>query len=113
VELGSFEKIIIFPPDPLPCGWDTIHQQSFDNIKSTIAKEVVLAYPDFTKPFEVYTDASTICQSGAVMTQLSRPTAFFGRNLSKMQSKYSVTKIKLLAIVETLKDFEECCGGKQ
>ena len=25
----------------------------------TIAKEVVLAYPDFTKPFDIYTDAST------------------------------------------------------
>jgi len=25
---------------------------AFDNVKTTIAKEVVLAYPDFTKPFE-------------------------------------------------------------
>ncbi len=39
--------------------WESIHQQAFDNIKATIAKEVVLAYPDFTKPFEIYTDAST------------------------------------------------------
>ncbi len=30
---------------------------------------------------------------------------FFSRKLSKMQSKYSVTKIELLAIVETLKEF--------
>ena len=44
--------------------WESIHQQAFDNVKATIAKEVVLAYPDFTKPFEIYTDASTM-QSGA------------------------------------------------
>jgi hypothetical protein len=41
-----------------PWQWGSIHQQEFDNVEATIAKEVVLAYPDFTKPFEVYTDAS-------------------------------------------------------
>jgi hypothetical protein len=42
-----------------PWKWESIHQQVFDNVKATIAKEVVLAYLDFTKPFEIYTDAST------------------------------------------------------
>jgi hypothetical protein len=74
------------------------------NVKATVAKEVVLAYPDFTKPFEIYTDASTT-QLGAVITQGNKPIAFFSRKLSKAQSKYSVTKIELLAIVETLKEF--------
>jgi hypothetical protein len=27
----------------------------FENVKAAIAKETVLAYPDFLKPFEVYT----------------------------------------------------------
>jgi hypothetical protein len=51
-----------------PLRWDSIHQQAFDNVKATIAKEVLLAYPNFTKPFEIYTDASTM-QLGAVITQ--------------------------------------------
>jgi hypothetical protein len=51
-----------------PWHWDSIHQIAFDNVKTTITKEVVLAYPDFTKPFEIYTDASTK-QLGAVITQ--------------------------------------------
>jgi hypothetical protein len=38
-----------------------------------------------------------------MITQGNRPIAFFSRKLSEMQSKYSVTKIELLAIVETLK----------
>jgi hypothetical protein len=50
----------------------------FDNVKSTIAKEGVLAYPDFTKPFEIYTDASTM-QLGAVITQENRLNKFFSR----------------------------------
>jgi hypothetical protein len=41
-----------------PWRWESIQQQAFDNVMATIAKEVVLAYPDFTKPFEIYTDAS-------------------------------------------------------
>ncbi len=89
-----------------------MHQQAFDNVKATITKEVVLAYPDFTKPFEIHTDASTM-QLGSVKTQGNRPIAFFSRKLSMTQTKYSVTKIKLLAINETLKSFDECCGGKQ
>ncbi len=87
-----------------PWWWESIHQQAFDNVKANIAKEVVLAYPDFTKPFEIYTDASTM-QLGSVITQCNRPIVFFGRKLSVTQTKYSVTKIKLLAIFETLKEF--------
>ncbi len=33
-----------------PWRWESIHQLAFDNVKATIAKELVLAYPDFTKP---------------------------------------------------------------
>jgi hypothetical protein len=34
-----------------PWQWDPIHQQVFDNIKAAIAKETVLAYLAFSKPF--------------------------------------------------------------
>jgi hypothetical protein len=85
-----------------PWRWESIHQQAFDIVKTTIAKEVVLAYPDFTKPFEIYTDASTM-QLGAVITQGVRLIPFFSRKLSMTQTKHSVTKIKLLAIVKNLK----------
>ena len=50
-----------------PWWWDLIHQQAFDNVKVAIAKETVLACPDFLKPFEIYTDASSM-QLGAVIT---------------------------------------------
>ena len=51
-----------------PWHWNLTHQLAFDNVKTTIAKEVVLAYLDFTKSFDIYTDASTK-QLGAVITQ--------------------------------------------
>ncbi len=60
-----------------PWHWDSIHQIAFDNVK----------------------------QLGAVITQENRPIAFFSCKLSGAQSKYTVTKLELLAIVETLKEF--------
>jgi hypothetical protein len=47
-----------------------------------------------------------------MITQDNRLIAFFSRKLSKIQQKYNVMEIELLAIVKTLKEFKKCCGGK-
>jgi hypothetical protein len=70
-----------------------------------------LAYPDYSKVFEIYTDVSSK-QVGAVITQENRPIAFFSRKVSTTQRKYSVTEIELLAIVETLKEFKGMLWGQ-
>ena len=95
----------------VPWHWDEVHQKAFDHVKATITKEVVMAYPDFSKVFEIYTDASSK-QLGAVITQDNRPIAFFSRKFSPEQRKYSVTEIELLAIVETLKEFKGMLWGQ-
>jgi hypothetical protein len=110
-ECGETKNTRIDKTKKKPWGWDPIHQQAFDNVKAAIAKETVLAYPDFLKPFEIYMDASST-QLGAVITQDNRPIAFFGRKLSKRQQKYSATEIKLLPIVETLKEFKGMLWGQ-
>ncbi len=81
----------------VPWHWDEVHQRAFNQEKATIAREVVLAYPDYSKVFEIYTEASSK-QLGAVITQENRPIAFFSRKLSTTQRKYSLAKIELLAI---------------
>ena len=48
--------------------WDQVHQEDFNLIKATIAQDLVFAYPDYSQPFEIYTDASAT-QLGAVITQ--------------------------------------------
>jgi hypothetical protein len=95
----------------VPWHWDEVHQRAFDHVKSTIAKDVVLAYQDYSKVFEIDTEASSK-QLGAVVTQDNRPIAFFSRKLSNMQCKYSVTKIELQAIVKTLKKFKGMLWGQ-
>jgi hypothetical protein len=69
-----------------------------------------LAYPDYSKVFETCTDASSK-QLGAVITQENRPIAFFSWK-STTQRNYSATKIELLAIVETLKEFKGMLWGQ-
>ena len=62
---------------------------------------MVLAYLDFSKEFELYTDASAR-QLGAVIVQENRPIVFFSHKISEAQQKYSVTELELLSNVETL-----------
>jgi hypothetical protein len=77
----------------VPWHWDEVHQRASDHVKAMVAKEVVLAHPDYSEVFDIYTDASSK-QLGAVITQKNRPIAFFSRKLSVAQRKYSVTKIE-------------------
>jgi hypothetical protein len=69
-----------------------------------------LAYPYYLQGFEICTVSSKF-QLGAKITQNNRPLAFFGRKLSQMQQKYSLTNQELLAIVETLKEFKDMLLG--
>ena len=91
--------------------WDEIHQQAFDLVKTTLARDVMLAYPDYSEVFEIYADASK-SQIGSVITQQNRPLAFFSRKLSDPQTRYNVTEKELLAIVETLKEFKGMLWGQ-
>ncbi len=50
----------------VPWHWDEVHQRAFDHVKATIAKDVGLAYLDYSKVFEIYTDASSKQLAGAV-----------------------------------------------
>ena len=76
-----------------------------------MAKTALLAYPDYSSLFEIYTDTSNR-QLGAVIMQFGVPLAFFSRKLSESQRKYSVTELELLSIVECLKQFKSMLWGQ-
>ncbi len=50
-ECGEMKTTRMNKTKKKPWWWDPLHQQAFDNIKAAIAKETVLAYLDFSKPF--------------------------------------------------------------
>ena len=57
-------------------------------------KDVLLAYPNFTKEFHIHTDASKT-QLGAVISQEGKPIAFYSRKLSPAQTRYTTTEREL------------------
>ena len=94
--------------------WDFGPKQkaSFELIKRILAREVMLAYPDYSKPFVIHTDASHY-QLGAVISQDNKPIAFYSRKLNDAQTRYTTTERELLSIVETLKEHRNILLGHE
>jgi len=46
-----------------PFTWKDAHQQSFDTLKHALTHAPILSFPDYNKPFVMYTDASASCNS--------------------------------------------------
>jgi hypothetical protein len=60
--------------------WTTKHQLAFDTLKKALTSAPVLALPDFSKPFEIETDASDR-GVGAVLMQAGHPLAYLSKAL--------------------------------
>ncbi|GFX35629.1 retrovirus-related Pol polyprotein from transposon 297 [Trichonephila clavipes] len=71
--------------------WSIEAQKAFDTVKAAITKAPVLKFPDFKKPFELFTIASSI-GVGAVLNQEQRPVVFASRTLSAAERNYTVTE---------------------
>ena len=63
--------------------WTEVEQQAFEAVKTAVAKNTLLEYPDFNEKFEIHTDASKH-QLGAVISQKGHPRAFFSKKLNKV-----------------------------
>ena len=96
----------------VPWRWGKEEQQSFDDLKRVISKETMLTFPNFNRPFHVYTDSSNN-QLGAVIMQNEKPLAFYSRKLNQAQRKYPTGEQELLSIVETLKEFKNILLGQE
>uniref|UniRef100_W8C8G1 RNA-directed DNA polymerase n=1 Tax=Ceratitis capitata TaxID=7213 RepID=W8C8G1_CERCA len=72
---------------------------AFNKLKSILASEdVLLQQPDYNKPFEITTDASSVAL-GAVLSQNGKPITMISRTLSKTEENYATNERELLAIV--------------
>ena len=82
--------------------WTEDCQEAFETLKGEIAARPVSAYPDFSKPFRLYTDASNI-GLGAILAQKKQGKEKIiccaSRTLNNAESNYSTTKKECLAVV--------------
>ena len=85
--------------------WTPACQEGFDQLKKALTEAPVLAYPDYSKPFILETDAS-LKGLGAVLSQKGddneiRVIAYASRSLrpsEKSMRDYSSAKIELMAL---------------
>ena len=92
--------------------WDEKANKSFIAAKAMIAKATMLAFPDFTKPFDLHTDSRDY-QLRGVLSQDDKPIAFFSRKLNAAQLNYTVIDKELLGITESLKHFRHILLGNE
>ncbi|XP_044316714.1 uncharacterized protein LOC123037923 [Drosophila rhopaloa] len=82
--------------------WEEPQQLAFEDLKNKLTEAPVLACPDFTRKFQLQTDASDY-GLGAVLTQQAeegeRVVAYASRRLVKSEENYSATEKECLAIV--------------
>ena len=96
--------------------WTTKHQNAFDQIKQALITSPVLAKPDWTKVFKLYTDA---CATGlgAILTQddeqgHERVICYASRGTRGAEQNYESTKLECLAVVWAIKWFRYYLIGR-
>jgi hypothetical protein len=77
-----------------------------------MSREALLRFPDFSKPFHIYADASDY-QLGSVIMQDGKPLAFYSRKLNSAHCNQTTGEQELLSIVETLKEFKNILPGQR
>lgn len=88
-----------------PFSWSKEADDAFQKLKNLLASAPILACPDYSKPFEVHTDASDY-GIGAVLTQVldgeEKVIAYMSKSLSKQERNYSATEREALAVLSSI-----------
>ena len=86
--------------------WTKEDEKYFQKMKDIMSNCLVLALPDFSKPFVLECDASR-AGIGAFLIQDRHPIAFESRKLQPHERLYSIYDKEMLAIMHALAKFRQ------
>lgn len=94
--------------------WSPEASAAFNDIRSCLVTSPILSCPDFSRPFTISCDASSV-GLGAVLSQISDSgevvIAYASRTLSKQEQKFSATERECLAVIWAVERFRPYVEG--
>jgi len=96
--------------------WGPSQQKAFENLKERLCTTTVLAYPDFSQPFILTTDARKVAVA-AILSQLQegveQPIAYAIRQMNKAEQAYAASEAEMLALVWAVNYFSCYLFGRK
>ena len=100
----------------VPFVWSEECNESFEMLKRSLLTPPVLAYPQLNSPFYLFCDSSTQAL-GYILSQkrdgFYHPVAFGGRNLKSCETRYTITELELLALIEGVKKYYQYLANQK
>ena len=101
----------------VPFNWTSSHEEKFMDLKNALTSpDTMLLHPDFTKPFEVHTDASKYGCGGMLAQYYKnelRPVKYASRSFSPTESRRLTTHQELFAVKWGLEQFRPYVLGRK
>jgi hypothetical protein len=93
----------------VPYVWDKACQDAFEQINHSLLNAPVLLLPDYNKKSVILTDAS-VKALGYALCQYDdqgklHPCLYSGRALRPAETRYNISQLEMLAVVEAVKEF--------
>jgi len=89
--------------------WKEEQQKAFEDLKSKLSFTLVLKFPNFTKPFEIHTNASDFAIGGVLM-QNGHPIAFKSKKICGAQLWWPTHEKELYIVMCCLKTWQHYLG---
>jgi putative transposase len=96
--------------------WTDEHTKCFQLLKDELSKNIMLTHPDLEKEFHLLVDASTV-STAAILYQEGehgeKIIGFSGKSLKPCETRYTVTELELLSVVQALRKWRTLLTGKR
>ena len=101
----------------VPFNWTPSHEEEFMDLKNALTSpDTMLLHPDFTKPFEVHTDALKYGCGGMLAQYYKnelRPVKYASQSFSPTESRWPTTHQELFAVKWGLEQFRPYVLGRK